>query len=195
MQRLWKWLTDPKHQKTLAFLGTGLVIFVGAGWTVYQEFFKGSSPSPMRVVENACGVGVGGGDVTISGITCTFGITLAEYQEALAKREEALRAEFEAAAEDTARQITLEQNLDAVRKRLGDVEAAFEARNATFTELARSLEEGPPDPETTRIFEKAVATGDTSALQEWLRADLDADVTRQHHITMVNQHHEIAALE
>ncbi len=87
MQQLWAWITDPKNQKTLAFLGAGLAAAGGGGWTLYSEFFKSSPPSPVRAIENACGVGTGGRDVTITGITCSFGISLKEYEAALAEQE------------------------------------------------------------------------------------------------------------
>ena len=176
MKRLWAWIVDPAHQKALAFLGGGLVAVIGGGWTVYQEFFKSAPPSPVRAVENACAVGVAGGDVTISGVSCTFGISLAEYEAALAQQEEKLRAELETATEDAALRLSLAQALSATQTRLADVEAAFEERSAAFKELAQALEAGTPDPEIGEIFKDAVETGDTSGLEARLRADLGNDL-------------------
>ena len=152
---MWPWIIDVKNQKTLAFLGGALAVIVGAGWTVYQEFFKTPTPNPIRVIENACGVGVGGGDVSISEINCTFGFTLADYQDALADQEAKLRDELEAASGDAARQLSLEQNIEVVRTRLGNVEQAFAARNVSFAELTQSLEEVPLDSALSSSFETA----------------------------------------
>ncbi len=176
MQRLWAWLVEPKNQKALALLGSALVVCVGAGWAVFQEFFGVTPPSSMRVVENACGVGGGGRDVVISGISCNFGITLSEYERALARQEEMLRAELEAADKDSERQPLLEQNLEDVRERLGNIEAAFGERSVAFIDLARSLDGTPQKSAFTESFEQAVRTGDTSELEHKLRTDLDLGV-------------------
>lgn len=166
MSRLWAWITDPTHQKTLSFLGSGLVVVVVAGWTLYEKFFD-APPGPMQTVENAC-----------SGDVCNFGITLDQYEQALMRREEALRAELAATGERSDQAIVLEQDLDAVLTRLGNVELAFAQRSARLRELARSLEEGEQEPGVAESFEQAVASGDTAALEAKLREDLDRDLGR-----------------
>jgi tetratricopeptide (TPR) repeat protein len=38
LSRAWSWLSNPRRQKTLSFLGAGLVVVASGGWQVYQHF-------------------------------------------------------------------------------------------------------------------------------------------------------------
>ena len=35
LQAIWDWLSDQGHQRTLAFIGGGLVVLVAGGWQLY----------------------------------------------------------------------------------------------------------------------------------------------------------------
>ena len=48
LRKAWSWLSDSRHQKTLSFLGAGLVVVVSGGWQVYQYF---SAPRPENASE------------------------------------------------------------------------------------------------------------------------------------------------
>ncbi len=43
--KFWDWLANSRHQKTLAFLGAGLVVVVSAGWQLYQHFYESKVPA------------------------------------------------------------------------------------------------------------------------------------------------------
>jgi tetratricopeptide (TPR) repeat protein len=52
IRRIWTWLSDSRHQKTIAFLGGGLVIVVGAAGQLYIHFYPAkSSAPPTQVIE------------------------------------------------------------------------------------------------------------------------------------------------
>jgi tetratricopeptide (TPR) repeat protein len=52
IRRIWAWLSDSRHQKTIAFFGGGLVIVVGAAWQLYIHFYPAkSSAPPTQVIE------------------------------------------------------------------------------------------------------------------------------------------------
>lgn len=52
IRRIWTWLSGSRHQKTIAFLGGGLVIVVGAAWQLYIHFYPAkSSAPPTQVIE------------------------------------------------------------------------------------------------------------------------------------------------
>ncbi len=59
IRRIWIWLSDPRHQKTIVFLGSGLVIVVGATWKLYIHFYPAKPAVPLtQVIEQSAG-GVG----------------------------------------------------------------------------------------------------------------------------------------
>jgi tetratricopeptide (TPR) repeat protein len=52
IRRIWTWLSSSRHQKTIVFLGSGLVIIVGAAWQLYIQFYPAkSSAPPTQVIE------------------------------------------------------------------------------------------------------------------------------------------------
>jgi hypothetical protein len=49
---VWGWLTNPDIQRTLAFIGGGIVVVVGAIWKVYEHYdAKTIKSSPLDVAE------------------------------------------------------------------------------------------------------------------------------------------------
>lgn len=40
MQDFWTFISDPKNQKTLTFVGGGLVLLVGGAWAIFKQFSK-----------------------------------------------------------------------------------------------------------------------------------------------------------
>lgn len=52
IRRSWTWLSDSRHQKTISFLGGGLVIVLIAAWQLYIHFYPAtSSAPPTQVIE------------------------------------------------------------------------------------------------------------------------------------------------
>ncbi len=41
--QIWTWLSDPENQKTLRWLGGGVVVIAGGAWTAYLHFSKRGS--------------------------------------------------------------------------------------------------------------------------------------------------------
>ncbi|MGZ5011978.1 MAG: hypothetical protein ACXV74_13565 [Methylobacter sp.] len=70
MDSTWAWLSDAKNQKTLSFIGGGLVVILGGGWQLYQYFSKPEplavNPSPITSTERSI---VTGKDVSASAST------------------------------------------------------------------------------------------------------------------------------
>jgi hypothetical protein len=69
LETLWAFLSDSDNQRTLAWLGGGLVVTAGGLWAVIKFFFprsSGSPPSPSNVITADRG-GIGaGGSVTVT---------------------------------------------------------------------------------------------------------------------------------
>jgi tetratricopeptide (TPR) repeat protein len=52
IRRIWAWLSDRRHQRTIVFLGSGLVIVAGAAWRLYIHFYHAKPPAPpSQVIE------------------------------------------------------------------------------------------------------------------------------------------------
>jgi len=65
-RRIWAWLSDRRHQRTLAFFGGGLVIIVGAAWQLYIYCYPPTpSAPPTQIIEQY--VEEGGTAVTQTG--------------------------------------------------------------------------------------------------------------------------------
>ena len=47
MGSLWSFLTKPKNQKTLSWLGAGAVVDIGGRWAAYSHFYTPKSPEPQ----------------------------------------------------------------------------------------------------------------------------------------------------
>lgn len=50
---VWAWLSITKNQKTLTFIGGGLVIVATAGWQAYLHFSKSTGPNPTISVSGS----------------------------------------------------------------------------------------------------------------------------------------------
>lgn len=50
LKLLWGWVSDPVNQKTLTFIGSGIVVVVGAVWSAYKHFFKINHQEPRPKV-------------------------------------------------------------------------------------------------------------------------------------------------
>jgi hypothetical protein len=63
MSSLWSFLSAPKNQKTLSWLGGGLVILAGGAWAVFTYLWPHEAPppeGPKVVCAEAGGVAAGG---------------------------------------------------------------------------------------------------------------------------------------
>jgi tetratricopeptide (TPR) repeat protein len=70
IRRIWIWLSDSRHQKTIAFFGGSLVIVIGGAWQLYIHFYSAKSSAPTtQVIEQYASEGgttvihMGKGDV------------------------------------------------------------------------------------------------------------------------------------
>jgi hypothetical protein len=75
MGSLWSFLATPKNQKTLSWLGGGLVVVIAGLWAAYVHFFppKTGTEGASTETRASCGsVGIGG---SVSGTTISVGAT------------------------------------------------------------------------------------------------------------------------
>jgi hypothetical protein len=71
MGSLWSFLSAPKNQKTLSWLGPGLVVIAGGAWAVYTYVWPHEADGPKIVCAQPGGVAAGrdanGNTITING--------------------------------------------------------------------------------------------------------------------------------
>jgi hypothetical protein len=63
---MWLWLADPTNQKTLAFIGGGVSVVVGATWAVFKFLREtpGKKSSPHTVIKADRGSMAAGHDIS-----------------------------------------------------------------------------------------------------------------------------------
>ena len=132
--------SDPTNQKTLAFIGGGLAVVVGAVWQVYVHLKRKKGPPPI----------------------VNIGITLEEHHKFLKRREEELRAEFAKASREE--KSILEKQRGVVGQQLANPEESYQKRVALLQERIVALEKlkGEIPEEPLAAAKAAVAQGDTS---------------------------------
>jgi len=169
IRRIWTWLSDSRHQKTIAFLGGGLVIVVGAAWQLYIYFYPAkSSPPPTQVIEQHASNGgtavvhTGEGDV---------------YMGISPERFQALSGELGVTQ-------TALQNFFKILK-LRDVPP--EEYDSTLRQIAKRHKElverldrfSSSDPTVTAFKEKAkeyLTSGDFEQAESFLKKAMDQDL-------------------
>jgi hypothetical protein len=64
---MWLWLADPTNQKTLAFIGGGASVVVGAAWAVFKFLREtpGKKSSPHTVIKADRGGMAAGRDISV----------------------------------------------------------------------------------------------------------------------------------
>ncbi|MEC4678458.1 MAG: hypothetical protein VST69_06880, partial [Nitrospirota bacterium] len=103
MRKIWTFISDPNHQKTLKFVCGGVGILVAGLWTAYLHLSKkpsSISPAPTIAVPN--NVISAGGNITakaepggtaiISTGPVTFGISLEQHEARIKHKEEEIRS-------------------------------------------------------------------------------------------------------
>lgn len=65
METIWAFLSDANHQRTLAWLGSGLVVVVVGLWVVIKHFFHRSSGNSTQSISADRGSIAAGRDVKI----------------------------------------------------------------------------------------------------------------------------------
>lgn len=172
MRALWEWLSKRKNQRTLAFIGSRLVVLVGAGWTVYLHWEKKKEPPPSPQISASRGGIAAGGNVTataqpggtavIATGDVTIGITLEQHHDFLKQREEELRAELAKASREE--KAVLEKQLGVVEQQLANLKESYQKRVALLQERIVALEKlkGEFPEEALAAAEAALAQGDTS---------------------------------
>lgn len=172
MSALWEWLSEPANQRTLAFIGGGLVVAVGAVWKGYVYLAKKKEPPPSpQMSASSGGIAVGGnitapaqpgGTAVIATGDVNIGITLEQHQEFLMRRENELRAELAKASHEE--KAVLEKQLGVVVQQLANLKESYQLRVALFQEHIVALEKlkGEFPEEALAAAKAALSQGDTS---------------------------------
>ena len=144
--QIWTWLSDPENQKTLGWLGGGVVVIAGGAWTAYLHVSKRGSPAAAagssgkstfeNVTASASGSGVAvvaSGDVTINRdpmVERAFDVLKQQLTAAQVRKQE---------FQDTIR--ALHQAIAAIHKQtdLPDAIRALELAAQGQTEAAEAL--------------------------------------------------------
>jgi len=114
---IWSWLSNPEHQKTLAFIGGGIVAVAAAGWQIYLHFADTRAPvQPASTIATPAGVTPGGvtvggnvsGSPIIAGGNVTIGTTPVDPAEAKKLMESQAKA------------------VDSITSRMNDISRAIE---------------------------------------------------------------------
>ncbi len=179
MRALWEWLSDPTNQKTMAFIGGGLVVVAGAVWTVYLHWEKKKEPPPSPQISASGGGIAAGGNVTATaqpGSTAVIatgdvniGITLEQHHEFLKQREDELRAELARASREE--KAVLEKQLGVVEQQLANLKESYQKRVALLQEHIVALEKlkGEFPEEVLAAAKAALAKGDNSKADAFFR--------------------------
>jgi tetratricopeptide (TPR) repeat protein len=135
LRRVWGWLSNQKNQKTLAFVGGGLVVAIGGGWEAYLHFSE-KPKEPAAVTASADGIAAGenisatasgSGTTIVATGNVTIGITVEQYEAGLKRKEQEIRAELaQASAADKDRIALLEKELIDVEEKLKNPQVALE---------------------------------------------------------------------
>jgi tetratricopeptide (TPR) repeat protein len=181
------WLSGTRMQRTLAFLGAGIAA-VGAAWTAYVHFSE--KPTPPAVSATQGGIAAGGnvtataaqgGVAVVATGPVTIGITLAEYEERIKKRERQLREEFARTSRtDKDRIALLEKQLDAADALARSPEQGLEKYKELLADASRSLQQLEPrvPAEELERARQALARGDTAEAERLFQKLLGQDKVR-----------------
>ena len=172
---LWRWLSESKNQKTLAWLGGGVIIVMSGLWQVYVHFSDSPTedkPSISNVSASSGGIASGGavtiGDHAIvqtgSG-TITIGYTLAQIETELKQREQAVRTELDQANKaDKDKIANLEKQLADIQAKLNNPEDALEAYKTKLAQAYQSIDTLKREvlPEQIKQAQQTLTQGNTA---------------------------------
>ena len=183
----WSRLSDT--QRALAFLGAGIAA-VGAAWTAYTHFSEKPTPPASAVSATQGGIAAGGnvtataaqgGVAVVATGPVTIGITLAEYEERIKKRERDLREEFASTSRtDKDRIALLEKQLAAAETLARSPEQSLEKYKALLADASRSLQQLEPKVPAEELegARQALARGDTAEAERLFQKLLAQDKVR-----------------
>ena len=150
LKKIWTLLSKSRNQKTLGFLGGGLIVFFSAAWTLYTYFYPskpsgGSAPSTQIIKQH---VEEGGTAIIQTGegqIYITKGIPPEQFQrlsEDLGVTKAALKNFFK---------ILEQKNVPPE-----EYDSTFRKIAKTYKELEKKLEQfSSSDPAVTALKEEA----------------------------------------
>lgn len=184
--RLWNWLSNSKTQKTLAFVGGGLVVLVGGAWQAYLHFSDKDfdlTKSPHQLTTPSNGIEAGrditvkadkGGIAVIANGNVTIGIPLEEYEARLKQREQEVRAELSRAS---AAEITLlERQLAEIQAKLEQPESTLEEYKAKLAQAYKAFDDLKLEvpPEQLKQAQEALTKGETTTAENVFKKVLDS---------------------
>ena len=172
---LWRWLSESKNQKTLAWLGGGVIIVVGGVWQAYVHFSDSPAEDkpPISNVSASNGGIASGGAVTIGGNaivqtgsgTITIGYTLAQIETELKQREQAVRTELaQANKADKDKIANLEKQLADIQAKLNNPEDALEAYKTKLAQAYQAIDTLKREvlPEQIKQAQQTLTQGNTA---------------------------------
>ncbi|WP_197491358.1 tetratricopeptide repeat protein, partial [Methylomonas methanica] len=175
LPNFWRWLSQSKNQKTIAWLGGGLFIAVSGFWQAYVYFSdKPKDDKPLITSISASNGGiVSRGNVLIgehavvqtgSG-TINIGITLEQFETRLKRREHEVRTELnQAVAADKDKIALLEKQLADIQAKLNSPESALEENKTKLTQAYQAFDElkGEVLPEQIKQARQELTQGKTA---------------------------------
>jgi tetratricopeptide (TPR) repeat protein len=178
-QSVWQWLSNSKNQKTLAWLGGGLAVVISGAWQGYLHFSEKSKDHPSPSVFADHGGIASGHDTNISGqvianspgASITIGITLAEYETGLKRREQEVRAELaqaNAADKDKDKIAILEKQLADIQGKLQNPDKALEEYKAKLADAYKAFDDLKKEvlPEQIKQAQEQLTQGKTGEAEK-----------------------------
>lgn len=172
MKNIWQWLSKPKNQTTLKFLGGGVAVVVVAAWTVFIYFHKPEPPAPSPDSSTHISVSeMHGGN--LSGrdqyITTIEGISEERFQslsEELGVTRAALKSFFKILKEKQVPREDLDSTLHQIANRHKDIEA----------QLRHFASEDPEVATLKRQAGEALDVGEFDRAEELLNQAKEKDI-------------------
>ena len=146
----WGWIAAPDVQRTLTFLGGGLVALALAAWAIYKHCSKKNGNNGSHNTFN-------------------IGITLEQYEAGLKRREQEVRAELlRTNRADSASVNLLEKELAAVEAKRQNSEQSLGEYKSKFAEANQALEKLRGDVPTDQLAQaqQALQKGDAAAAEK-----------------------------
>jgi hypothetical protein len=153
LRSAWNWLSKTNHQKTLAFIGSGLVIAIGGAWQTYLHFSEKPKETSTSTISASNGgiatsgnispIASHGGIAIVSTAPVTIGITRDQFEvEYLKRREQEILNELaQTNSSERERRILLEKELSGVQEKSKNPEAALEEYKNKLAQAYRALDD------------------------------------------------------
>jgi len=185
---LWTRLSGVRTQRTFAFVGSGIVVVVGATWAAYVRLSDQKPPAPTVSAtqggiagQNVTATAAQGGVAVVATGPVIIGITLDQYEERIKKRERDLREEFASTnRNDKDRIALLEKELATAQMLARSPEQGLERYKNVLAGASRSLEQlgAKVTAEELDSARQALARGDTTEAERLFQKGLGQDKAR-----------------